>query len=50
MDEHSGTPTSVPAAATAARPRLADLVIRAGAIYSMASDRAMYRAIALRDE
>jgi len=31
-------------------PRLADVVIRAGAIYSMAEDRAIYRAIALRDE
>jgi len=49
MDQHPGTQTSVPAA-TATRPRLADLVIRAGAIYSMASDRAMYRAVALRDE
>src|SRR5947207_9439656 len=31
-------------------PRLADLVIRAGAIYSMAQDRAVYQAIAIRDE
>ncbi len=31
-------------------PRLADQVIRAGAIYSMAEDRAVYRAIALRNE
>src|SRR6202049_5327950 len=31
-------------------PRLADLVIRAGAIYSMAQHRAVYRAIAIRDE
>jgi predicted amidohydrolase YtcJ len=31
-------------------PRLADQVIRVGAIYSMAEDRAVYRAIALRDE
>jgi predicted amidohydrolase YtcJ len=31
-------------------PRLADLIIRAGAIYSMAADHAVYRAIAVRDE
>ncbi|TMD75091.1 MAG: hypothetical protein E6I97_14385 [Chloroflexi bacterium] len=31
-------------------PRLADLLIRAAAIYSMAQDRAVYRAIAIRDE
>ena len=31
-------------------PRLADLVLRAGAIYSMAEHRAVYRAIAIRDE
>jgi predicted amidohydrolase YtcJ len=31
-------------------PRLADQVIRAGAIYSMAEDRKVYRAIAIRDE
>lgn len=30
--------------------RLADSVIRAGAIYSMADDRKVYRAIAIRDE
>jgi predicted amidohydrolase YtcJ len=30
--------------------RLADSIIRAGAIYSMATDRKVYRAIALRDE
>ena len=30
--------------------RLADLLIRAGAIYSMAQDRKVYRAIAIRDE
>lgn len=30
--------------------RLADQIIRAGAIYSMAADRKVYRAIALRDE
>ncbi len=30
--------------------RLADSVIRAGAIYSMAEDRKVYRAIAIRDE
>lgn len=34
----------------AVTPHLADQVIRAGAIYSMAEDRAVYRAIALRDE
>jgi predicted amidohydrolase YtcJ len=31
-------------------PRLADQVIRAGAIYSMAEDRKVYHAIAIRDE
>ena len=31
-------------------PRLVDLIIRAGAIYSMAANRKVYRAIALRDE
>jgi predicted amidohydrolase YtcJ len=31
-------------------PRLADQVIRAGAIYSMAEDRKVYRSIAIRDE
>ena len=31
-------------------PRLADLLIRAGAIYSMAQHRAVYQAIAIRDE
>src|SRR5256714_2070605 len=31
-------------------PRLADLLIRAAAIYSMAQDRAVYQAIAIRDE
>src|SRR5215472_5811055 len=35
---------------SAAAPRLADRVIRAGVIYSMAEDRAVYCAIALRDE
>src|SRR3989442_8194306 len=30
--------------------RLADVVIRAGAIYSMATDHKVYQAIALRDE
>ena len=30
--------------------RLADQVIRAGAVYSMAADRKVYRAIAIRDE
>ena len=29
--------------------RLADRVIRAGAMYSMATDRKVYRSIALRD-
>ena len=33
-----------------ATARLADRVIRAGAIYSMAADRKVYRAIALRGE
>src|SRR6266487_501497 len=33
-----------------ATPRLADQVIRAGAIYSMAEDRKVYRAITIRDE
>src|SRR5262245_29747481 len=32
------------------RPRLADRVLRARAIYSMAPDRAVYRALAVRDE
>ena len=31
-------------------PRLADLLIRAAAIYSMAQDRSVYQAIAIRDE
>src|SRR5215472_17524685 len=35
---------------TSATARLADKIIRAGAIYSMAEDRKVYRAIALRDE
>jgi predicted amidohydrolase YtcJ len=35
---------------TGATVRLADSVIRAGAIYSMADDRKVYRAIAIRDE
>src|SRR5215472_16933728 len=35
---------------TSATARLADKIIRAGAIYSMAQDRKVYRAIALRDE
>jgi predicted amidohydrolase YtcJ len=30
--------------------RLADKIIRAGAIYSMAEDRNVYRSIAIRDE
>jgi predicted amidohydrolase YtcJ len=36
--------------ATHSIARLADLVIRAGAIYSMTDDRAIYRAIAIRDD
>src|SRR5215469_9700241 len=35
---------------TSAATHLADRVIRAGAIYSMADDRKVYRAIAIRDE
>src|SRR5215831_10633111 len=35
---------------TSATVRLADALIRAGAIYSMAEDRNVYRSIALRDE
>jgi hypothetical protein len=31
-------------------PRLADLLIRAAAIYSMAQDRMVYQALAIRDE
>ena len=41
--------TVSPRSASAAA-RLADWVIRAGAIYSMTEDRKIYRAIALRDE
>jgi predicted amidohydrolase YtcJ len=48
MNQPSGMPAS--ATSPAAPSRLADQVIRAGAIYSMAEDRAVYRAIALRDE
>jgi predicted amidohydrolase YtcJ len=33
-----------------AAPHLTDCVLRAGAVYSMAADRNIYRAIALRDE
>ncbi len=33
-----------------ATARLADCVIRAGAIYSMAEGRKVYRAVALRDD
>src|SRR5260221_852240 len=36
--------------ASAHPPRLADLLIRAAAIYSMAQDRTVYQAIAIRDE
>jgi predicted amidohydrolase YtcJ len=43
-------PSDGTSGAQADTPRLADLVIRAGAIYSMAEDHAVYRAIALRDE
>ncbi len=42
--------TISPHAISPATARLADWVIRAGAIYSMAADRKVYRAIALRDE
>ncbi len=41
---------NVSAASATSGPRLADLIIRAGTIYSMADDRAVYRAIAVRDE
>src|SRR5437762_9704569 len=44
MNQHLFPPASPHA------PRLADLVIRAAAIYSMAQDRAFYQAIAIRDE
>ena len=44
MDQHPFPSVSPPA------PRLADLLIRAGAIYSMAPNRAVYQAIAIRDE
>jgi predicted amidohydrolase YtcJ len=44
MNQHLFPPASPHA------PRLADLLIRAGAIYSMAQDRAVYQAIAIRDE
>ena len=37
-------------AASPHAPRLADVLIRAAAIYSMAQDRAVYQAIAIRDE
>jgi predicted amidohydrolase YtcJ len=47
MQAYLGTGTP---GASADTPRRADQVIRAGAIYSMAADRAVYRAIALRDE
>ena len=35
---------------TPAAPRLADYIIKAKAIYSMAENHTVYRAIALRDE
>ena len=41
-------PLSPPASPHA--PRLADLLIRAAAIYSMAQHRAVYQALAIRDE
>src|SRR2546421_7705265 len=44
MNQHLFPAASPPA------PRLADLLIRAGAIYSMAQHRAVYQAIAIRDE
>src|SRR5437588_8571391 len=44
MNQHLFSPASPPA------PRLADLLIRAGAIYSMAQHRAVYQALAIRDE
>ena len=34
----------------AAKLHVADVIIRAGAIYSMAADRRIFRAIAIRDE
>ena len=51
MNTQSQTSASVqPHTAHAVEPLLADRVIRARTIYSMAQDRAVYRAIALRDE
>jgi len=44
MRQHSSSGASI------SFPRLADLVIRARAIYSMAADRTIFRAIAIRDE
>src|SRR6266568_1699040 len=44
MHQHLSPPASPHA------PRLADLLIRAAAIYSMAQNRAVYQAIAIRDE
>jgi len=44
MRQHS------PSGERIAFPRLADLVIRARAIYSMAADRTIFRAIAMREE
>jgi predicted amidohydrolase YtcJ len=41
---------AVPPRDASTPPRLADQVIRAGAIYSMAEERKVYQAIALRDE
>jgi predicted amidohydrolase YtcJ len=41
---------TLPQSFASATPRLADQVICAGAIYSMAEDRKVYRAIAIRDE
>src|SRR5437588_9892201 len=44
MNQHK-SPPALPHA-----PRLAGVLIRAAAIYSMAQDRAVYQAIAIRDE
>ena len=44
MNQHLSPPVSPHAS------RLADLLIRAAAIYSLAQHRAVYQAIAIRDE
>ena len=49
MYEIPGTPV-VTSQRSGNYPRLADRIIRAKAIYSMAEDRAIYRSIAIRDE